>query len=86
MCVHQYHKIETYFIFGQCEEKNLSLFTKNYSTFYPFYPGFGKTYSGSRMGQKGTGSRIRNTAVLVVPDRASLYDGAVLGNFYVRYW
>jgi hypothetical protein len=53
--------------------KNLGKFSKNYRTFLPkkLSPssqkyGFGirdpeKTYSGSR-GQKGTGSRIRNTA------------------------
>jgi hypothetical protein len=44
------------------KKKNLCQFSKNYRIFYPknCQQKLSKTYSGSR-GQKGTGSRIRNT-------------------------
>ncbi len=75
-CSHKFHKIVNYFFFN-AEEKNVGQFLKNYRTFTQkivnklskisvWDPGSGIRKKlipdpGSR-GQKGTGSRIRNTA------------------------
>ncbi len=76
LCSHKFHKIANYFSFGLLKKKNFGQFSKNYRTFYSkncHYAlknmGLGSGIRkksipdpGSR-GQKGTGSRIRNTAI-----------------------
>jgi hypothetical protein len=65
-CIHKFHKIEHYFIFGMLKKKIwanfqriIELFTQKIVTklskIWVWDPGSGKTYSGSRI-------RIRNTA------------------------
>ncbi len=76
LCSHKFHKIENYFSFEVTKKKNLGQFSKNFRTFCPKNChqalkniGLGSGIRkkpipdpGSR-GQKGTGSRIRNTDV-----------------------
>ncbi len=78
-CSHKFHKIKFYFVFEMLKKKSLTKFQRIIEVFtqkiitklskiWVWDPGSEirdqeKTYSGSR-GQKGTGSRIRNTALI----------------------